>query len=146
MVLKGLTLANSDWTEKYPDSRFHLVVKDAQADGDSAVKSFDEMVTKDGVLAVVGPLGAQGAAKAVAPQADRYGVPVLTLTQKEDERATSSFVVHVFLDNREMVRSPFNTAAANLGIPPLPRFIRTTVTGRSSRRFSPKSLRNSVAR
>lgn len=104
MVLKGLTLANSDWTEKYPGQQVSLVVKDAQADGNTAVKSFDEMVTKDGVLAVIGPLGAQ-AAKGVAPLADKYGVPVLTMTQKEDERATSSFVVHVFLDNREMVRS-----------------------------------------
>lgn len=114
MVLKGLTLANSDWSERYPGQQVSLVVKDAQADAAVTTRSFEEMVKKDGVLAVIGPLGAQ-AAKEVAPLADRYGVPVLTMTQKDDEGAASSFVIHIFLDSREIARSAVKHCRDKLG-------------------------------
>lgn len=104
MVTKGLTLASADWSETHPGQRISLDVKDAQADPEAAARSFEELVKKDGAIAVVGPLGAQ-AAKAVTPLANKWGVPVLALTQKEDDAADNSYVLHVFLDNRDMVRN-----------------------------------------
>lgn len=114
MVMRGLAAANADWTEKHPGMKINLVVKDAGAEPAPAVQAIEELATKDGVLAVVGPIGAQSA-KAVAPVAANLGMPTLTLTQKEDETTANPFVLHVFLDNREMVRTLVKHCREKLG-------------------------------
>ncbi len=114
MVMKGLSLAKSDWNDQHSGQQVTLVVKDAQAEPSLAVKSFEDLVKQDGVLAVVGPLG-QKAAKGVAPVADKLGVPLLSLTQREDERAPDSFSVPLMLDNRELIRTLVKYCKEKLG-------------------------------
>jgi len=101
MVVRGLNMANSDWNERYPDQKITLDIKDAGSESATAAASFNDLV-QGGVLGVIGPLGAQ-ATKAVTPLANRSGMPLLTLTQKEDEPRDSSYVVHVFIDSRDLV-------------------------------------------
>lgn len=114
LVVRGVSMAVEDWNAKYPDRQLSVVVKDAQAEPDLAVKSFEELVKGEGVMAVIGPLGAQST-KAVSEAANRYGVPLLTLTQKDEEIPASPFVIHVFMDNREMVRSLVRFCKEKLG-------------------------------
>ncbi|NSW86463.1 MAG: penicillin-binding protein activator [Syntrophobacteraceae bacterium] len=114
LVLKGLQTATSEWNANYPGSDVTLVVKDAQADEESTSRSLEELAVDQGVLAVIGPLGTQ-ASRAAAPLADRYGIPLLPLTQKEDDPGASSFVVHVFLDNRELLRALVRHCREKLG-------------------------------
>ena len=104
MVIRGLNLAVSDWNQAHPDQQVTLVIKDAGSEPDIAAQSFKELVRKEGVLAVVGPLGAQ-ANKTVVPLANRDGVPLLSLTQKEDDATDNSFVLHVFIDSRDLVKA-----------------------------------------
>lgn len=104
MVVRGLNMAVADWNEKYPDQQIVLVIKDAGSDKETASTAFQELTAKEGVLAIVGPLGSQ-AAKEVIPLANREGVPLLTLTQKEDEAPENTYVLHVFIDSRELVRA-----------------------------------------
>ena len=104
MVVRGLNLAVSDWSEAHPDQKVTLVIKDAGSEPDTAASSFNDLARKDGVLAIVGPLGAQ-ANKTVVPLANRDGIPLLSLTQKEDEAQDNSFVLHVFIDSRDLVRT-----------------------------------------
>jgi len=104
MVIRGLNLAVSDWKESHPGQKISLVVKDAGSEQDTAAQSFKELVRKEGVLAIVGPLGTQ-ANKTVVPLANRDGVPLLSLTQKEDDSADDSFVLHVFIDSRDLVKT-----------------------------------------
>ncbi|MFZ2446130.1 MAG: penicillin-binding protein activator [Syntrophobacteraceae bacterium] len=103
MVVRGLNMAISDWNERYPDQKVTLVIKDGGTEQETAAAAFNELTKKEGVLAVIGPLGPQ-AAKAVVPLANRDGVPLLTLTQKEDD-GEHTFVLHVFIDSRELVRA-----------------------------------------
>ncbi len=104
LVLRGVSMASDDWNVNHPDQQITVVVRDAQAEPDLAVKSFGELVNQENVLAVIGPLGAQST-KAVVPVAGKWNVPLLTLTQKDDEIPENPFVVHVFLDNRELVKA-----------------------------------------
>jgi len=104
MVIRGINLAVSDWNQAHPDQQVTLVIKDAGSEPDIAAQSFKELVRKEGVLAVVGPLGAQ-ANKTVVPLANRDGVPLLSLTQKEDDATDNSFVLHVFIDSRDLVKA-----------------------------------------
>ncbi len=102
MVVRGLNLAISDWSESHPDQKPTLVIKDAGSEADAVTRSFDEL-SKEGVLAVVS-LGVQ-ANKTAAPLANREGIPLLSLAQKEDAPTDSSFVLHVFIDSRDLVRA-----------------------------------------
>jgi ABC-type branched-subunit amino acid transport system substrate-binding protein len=104
MVIRGLNLAVSDWRESHPGQKISLVVKDAGSEPDTAAQSFKELARKEGVLAIVGPLGTQ-ANKTVVPLANRDGIPLLSLTQKEDDSADNSFVLHVFIDSRDLVKT-----------------------------------------
>ncbi len=104
LVVRGLNLAVADWSETHPNEKVTLVIKDAGSEKAVAEQSFEELAKKEGVLAVIGPLGAQ-ASKAVAPLANRDGIPLLSLTQKEDDAGDSSFVLHVFIDSRDLVKT-----------------------------------------
>ncbi len=104
MVVRGLNLAVSDWSEAHTDQKVTLVIKDAGSEPDTAARSFNDLAEKEGVLAIVGPLGVQ-ANKTVVPLANRDGIPLLSLTQKEDEVQDNSFVLHVFIDSRDLVRT-----------------------------------------
>ena len=104
MVIRGLNLAVSDWRDTHPAQNVTLVVKDPGSGSDTAEQSFRDLVRKDGVLAIVGPLGAQ-ANKTVAPLANRDGVPLLSLTQTEGDATDNSFVLHVFIDSRDLVKA-----------------------------------------
>ncbi len=114
MVVKGLNLAAEDWNEAHPGQQVSVVVKEAQADPDLAMKSLENLVKEDGVMAVIGPLGAQ-TAKAVAPMANKWGIPLLTLTQQDEQTDRNPYVVHVFLDNRELVRTLVGYCKDKLG-------------------------------
>lgn len=104
MVIRGLNLAVSDWRESHPGQKISLVIKDAGSEPDTAARSFKELARKEGVLAIVGPLGTQ-ANKTVVPLANRDGIPLLSLTQKEDDSGDNSFVLHVFIDSRDLVKT-----------------------------------------
>jgi ABC-type branched-subunit amino acid transport system substrate-binding protein len=114
MVLRGLTTALEDWRRIHPDDEISLIVRDAQADPDQAAKSFEELTVQEGALAVIGPLGAP-AVKAVSPSANRLGVPLLALASKDDESADNSFLVHIFLNERELVRTLLRYCHDKLG-------------------------------
>ncbi len=104
MVIRGLNLAVSDWRESHPGQKVSLVIKDAGSEPGTTAQSFKELVRKEGVLAIVGPLGTQ-ANKTVDPLANRDGIPLLSLTQKEDDATDNSFVLHVFIDSRDLVKT-----------------------------------------
>jgi len=105
MVLRGLEMALAEWNEKNPGPQpVTLVAKDVPNDAAKAAKAFESLVKEEAVLGVIGPLGSQPT-KAVAPLAERWGVPLLTLSQREEDVASSPYVVNVFLDNRDLVRA-----------------------------------------
>lgn len=104
MVVRGLNMALSDWRSSHPGEDITLDVKDAGLDPDTAAQSYNELVKKDGVLAIVGPLGAQ-ANRTVIPMANREGVPLLSLTQKEKGTSGDTFVLHAFIDSGDLVNT-----------------------------------------
>jgi branched-chain amino acid transport system substrate-binding protein len=114
MVLKGLNLASEEWNDMHPNQRVTLVIREAQTDPALTTKSLEKLVKEDGVLAVIGPLGAQST-KAVAPMANKWGIPLLALTQQDEQTEDGRFVVHVFLDNRQLVQTLVRYCKDKLG-------------------------------
>lgn len=114
MVQRGLNMALDEWNKRNPNQQVSLIVKDAPTEGDGALKAFNALVKDEGVAAVIGPLGAQSL-KSLAPEADRLGVPMLALTQREDDAPRNTYVLNVFLDNQELVRSLVRHCRTKLG-------------------------------
>lgn len=104
LVLRGLNLAAEEWNNQHPDQPVTLFVKDTQAEPKMAAKSFEELAKQDGVVGVVGPLGVRSAT-AVAPIANAWQVPVLSLTRQDGDTASGPFLVHVFLNNRALIHT-----------------------------------------
>lgn len=114
LVVRGISMAIEDWNATHPDRQLSVVVKDAQTEPELAVKSLEELVNQEGVMAVIGPLGAQST-KAVSPVAGKYHVPILTLTHRDEEIPENPFVIHVFLDNRDLVKALVRYCREKLG-------------------------------
>jgi hypothetical protein len=114
MVLKGLNLASEEWNETHPNQRVTLVVRESQTDPATTTQSFEKLVSEDGVLAIIGPLGTQSA-KTVVPMANKWGIPLLALTQQEEQVQGNHSVVYVFLDNRLLVQTLVRYCKDRLG-------------------------------
>ncbi len=104
MVLRGVEMALAEWNERNPGKPVTLVAKDVPSDATQAARAFDSLVKEDAVLGIVGPLGTQ-TTKTIAPLAERRGVPLLTLTQKDEDISANPYAISVFLDNAELVRT-----------------------------------------
>jgi ABC-type branched-subunit amino acid transport system substrate-binding protein len=104
MVLRGVEMALAEWNENRAGQPVTLVAKDAPNDATQALKSFESLIREDAVLGIIGPLGSQ-TTKAVVPVSEKLGVPLLTLSQKDEDVPSSPYALHVFLDNRELVQA-----------------------------------------
>ncbi len=132
MVMRGLNLAAQEWNDANPRQPVTLIVKDAQVEPDQVIKSFEDLTREEGVLGIIGPLGPQPV-KAVAPLANKWGVPLLALTQMEEELTDNSFVLHVFMDNHDMVKALVRHCKEKLGFT---RFAALYPDDRYGQRFS----------
>ena len=114
LVLRGFNLAAEMWNDHHPHQPVTLFVKDTEADPKTAVKSFKELTKTDGVVAVVGPLGVRSA-DALAPLANAWQVPVLSLTREQENASSGPFLVHVFLNNTELIHTLVHYCREKLG-------------------------------
>lgn len=101
-VLRGVTLAEHNWNQSHPDQQVALIVKDTQAEPELSRKSFEELAKNEGVLAIIGPLGVKPG-QAVFSLANKWNVPLLALSQKDEESGNNPYVLHTFIDNRDLV-------------------------------------------
>jgi len=113
MIVRGFTLTVEDWNRAHPEDPVTLVVKDTRAEPETALKALRELVEEEKVLAVVGPLSRESAAR-IASQGDP-GVPVLSLTRREERVAANPFVINVFLNEREMLDTLVEYCVERLG-------------------------------
>ncbi len=115
LMLRGLALASSQWNEQNPWDPVTLVIKDAQRGTTRPDAALRTLVQKDRVLATIGPLGTQEA-KGASPAANELGVPLLTLAQREeDDTPDKTFVLHLLLDNKELVTALVEHCMERLG-------------------------------
>ncbi len=103
-ILKGIALALEQWHQKHPANPVKLVIQDTEASPEKAETAFSSLVTEQGVLAVLGPLSPR-CAETLMPLMNRWGVPVISFTEKRTVDADTPFLFHAFVDHRDMIRS-----------------------------------------
>ncbi len=95
-ALDGIELAVADIGELEPDLPIRLIVKDSGSDPErasSAMEAFNDLK----VATVIGPIATAESAANVAQEA---GIPIMTLTQKEDITGVGRYVFRNFLTPR----------------------------------------------
>ncbi|RPI75645.1 MAG: outer membrane protein assembly factor BamD [Desulfobacteraceae bacterium] len=81
-VLNGIQLALQEQKNNPELPAIELVIRDSGSESDLSVLELEDMVRKEKVMAVIGPLASKYSV-AAARKAQELGVPIITLTQKE---------------------------------------------------------------
>ncbi|MBN1831439.1 MAG: penicillin-binding protein activator [Deltaproteobacteria bacterium] len=95
-VLNGIQLGMGLGNPLESAQGIELVIKDTRGEADDAVLAVEELVREERVMAIIGPLASREISGA-ARKAQEWGVPIVTLTQKEDITAEGEMVFRNYL-------------------------------------------------
>jgi len=125
-VLDGLNLALQDVGAG--DLQPTLVIRDTEGDPEKAVAAFEELVTDEGVIAVIGPL-LSSSALTVADKAQELRVPTLVLSQKDGVPQVGRYVFRNFLTPGAQVDAVVEYSVTHYGMRRFALFYPTTERG-----------------
>jgi branched-chain amino acid transport system substrate-binding protein len=92
-----------------------LIIEDSKSDPIAAREAVEKLAEEDNVIGIIGPLGSTTSAEA-AKEAQRIGIPILTLTQKEGITETGDYVFRNFLTSKMQIKSLVKYTFENLGL------------------------------
>lgn len=96
-------------------SPIRLLVRDSGSNPAQTRQAVEELAVKGGAIAIVGPLESISAVEA-ARQAQRLGIPIITLTQREGVADTGDYVFRNFLTTGLQIDALVRYSMNNLGI------------------------------
>ena len=95
-LLKGIELGMDLFNTSNPDAQLELVIKNTNYSSEETLSVIDELIFDEKVIAIIGPLSSS-ASVAAAKKAQEYGVPIITLTQKQDITEEGDMVFRNYL-------------------------------------------------
>jgi branched-chain amino acid transport system substrate-binding protein len=111
-ALKGIEFAFNQFNALNPQSPIKILIKDTASDPVKAVTAVKQLF-EENVAAIIGPIvTADSAAKA----AQDYGIPIITLTQKENIPEIGEYVFRNFITPEMQVKALVSYATKELGI------------------------------
>jgi len=114
-ILNGIQLGMATLGEKWQDSDLELVIKDTKGTPEDTLAGLENLVINEKVMAIIGPL-LSSTAIAAAKKAQKLGVPIITLTQKEKIMEEGDMVFRNFLTPSQEVKRLLDTAIYGMGI------------------------------
>jgi ABC-type branched-subunit amino acid transport system substrate-binding protein len=111
-ALKGIELAFGQFSSRGIDPAINLIIKDTGADPDKASAAVRALIDEQ-VAAIIGPLVTADTAAAIAQS---YGIPIITITQKENITEIGDKVFRNYLTPKMQVESIVSFAADKLGV------------------------------
>jgi branched-chain amino acid transport system substrate-binding protein len=111
-ALKGVELALSRYTGENGRSSAKIIIRDTGSDPEKTAAAMDLLV-QEKVLAVIGPLAAPEHAARVAQQ---NGVPIVTLTQKDDICGMGDYVFRNFITPKMQIEALVTHAVQTRGL------------------------------
>jgi ABC-type branched-subunit amino acid transport system substrate-binding protein len=100
-----------------PDRRtpIRLLIRDSGGDPARTRQAVEDLAVTEGVVAVIGPLESSPAV-AAAREAQRLGIPIITLTQKDGVADTGDYVFRNFLTTGLQIEALVTYSMNNLGV------------------------------
>lgn len=114
-VVKGIRMGMKETAKQRQEVYLDLVFRDTRGDPERAKALLKELVVKENVIAVIGPLSSKSAPR-VAKRAQELGVPLITLTQKEKITEQGNMVFRNFLTPSREVEALLDAAMEKLDI------------------------------
>jgi ABC-type branched-subunit amino acid transport system substrate-binding protein len=111
-ALKGIELAFGQFGSQGIDPSINLVIKDTGADPDKARAAVQALIDEQ-VAAIIGPMVT---AETAATIAQNYGIPIITITQKENITEIGDKVFRNYLTPKMQVETIVSFAADKLGV------------------------------
>jgi branched-chain amino acid transport system substrate-binding protein len=111
-ALKGIQLAFNQFNNRNPQPSVKIIVKDTASDSDKAAVAVKELF-EENVAAIIGPVVTAGSA---AREAQNYGIPIITLTQKDNIPEIGEYVFRNFITPGMQVKVLVSYAVEELGL------------------------------
>ena len=111
-ALKGIQLAFNQFNTRNPQPSIKIIVKDTASDPVKAVVAVKELF-EENVAAIIGPVVTAGSA---AKEAQIYGIPIITLTQKDNIPEIGEYVFRNFITPGMQVKALVSYAVEELGL------------------------------
>ncbi|MGA2333152.1 MAG: penicillin-binding protein activator [Syntrophales bacterium] len=92
-----------------------LVIEDSQSRPETARAAVAKLATQDGVICILGPLGADESLDA-AREAQRLKVPIISLAEREGITDTGNYVFRSYLTNRVQIVSLVKYVIQEMGL------------------------------
>lgn len=111
-ALKGIQLAFNQFSARNPQPSIKIIVKDTASDPVKAAVAVKELF-EENVAAIIGPVVTSGSA---AREAQNHGIPIITLTQKENIPEIGEYVFRNFITPGMQVKALVSYAVKELGL------------------------------
>lgn len=109
-VLKGIELALGQYTDGDGRPTIKIIIKDTESDPQKAVQAVGELY-EERVAAIIGPLAT---ATQAASEAQKLGLPIITLTQKREITDVGDYVFRNFITPGMQVKTLVSYAIKEL--------------------------------
>jgi branched-chain amino acid transport system substrate-binding protein len=113
--LHGIELAIHAFEPDYDGMPIKLVVKDSKSSPTEAETAVEDLAHNERVMAIIGPL-LSVTSHAAAIKAQELGVPIITLTQREDVAEIGDFVFQNCLTNSQQIQALVSLAMEEVGL------------------------------
>jgi ABC-type branched-subunit amino acid transport system substrate-binding protein len=114
-VLQGIQLAIKELDPSGKDPFVSLVLQDSKADPAEAEKAIEELVSKENVIAILGPLLSIELDRA-AKKAQQLRIPIITFSQKELQPGKNEFIFQNSLHHSDQIQTLVSYALKTLGL------------------------------
>ena len=111
-ALKGLELAQAQFSSQIGNPPFNIIIKDTGADPDKTIAALEELYNEQ-VAAIIGPIVTSEVA---AREAQEMGIPIITFTQKDHIPEIGDKVFRNFLTPKMQVQTLTSFAVESLGL------------------------------
>lgn len=113
-MLNGIQLGMGLFQKIGTGKELELIIKDTKGNEEIAVSEVEELVRKEKVMAIIGPLASKPAL-AAAKKAQELGVPIITLTQKDKITNEGEMVFRNFLTPTKEINEVLDRAVYDKG-------------------------------
>ncbi len=111
-ALKGIELAQAQFSSQSGNPSLNIIIKDTGADPDKTITALQELY-REQVAAIIGPIVTSEIA---AREAQQMGIPIITLTQKDNIPEIGDKVFRNFITPKMQVQTLSSFAVESLGL------------------------------
>jgi ABC-type branched-subunit amino acid transport system substrate-binding protein len=111
-ALKGIELAQAQFSSQSGNPPLNIIIKDTGADPDKTIAALEELY-REQVAAIIGPIVTSEIA---AREAQQMGIPIITLTQKDNIPEIGDKVFRNFITPKMQVQTLSSFSVESLGL------------------------------